>query len=660
MTIGLVVAAIGLAAGALCAPTLRKQYHLHRLNHADPSVRLDAMNTLAALAVRDPSVAEPLVDALLAESAQADSANRELIDAVAVWAVERSSVVRARVGQLLPVTDGASYLRLGRWLREAGEWSRDELSVGELVRWDRTRLASPHAATRVQALESLQAIGPDAGPFLDGVLPPLLKDRDEGVRTAAIATAAVCLDTVQDVEAVAVPALHDASSLVRREAVLDLALLGSCFVFRMLDGDGLDPQEQLLASAVFSRRGTPDAYRCALPFSSNSDPHLRRLAVWALGYGVGAKASDGRESHEALLSLLGDADPTVAARAAAALARWHCGPGAQSSLIAYCDWARPEARPAALLALGRCHRSPQDRQAAIEFLRGTLLQALRSGHSPIAAAAVESLGLLNDADYLRVMLDIVDEFEDQPMLQYAAAVAAVQIDQTAGFDALLNLCNSVHDETRELAALRISMLAEPPVEKLFDALQQGGDPQRGGAALALALCGRFELGPKQSLDDWLSDRLDNRSADFERSWQIRTNYLCARLLCGTTSMRQELDVYLLNRNVSRMGLFITLLHMGETLPLDALLLDNCGVDAQSFLFDARFIDVVSRYVPEALGWSGPFWQADAEVLATETDLLRHWWRIHRQRLRFVSSARQWRYPLSERDREFLSHGYRTD
>jgi len=647
------VAALGLAVGTLCAPTLRKHYHLRRLRDDDPQVRLDAMNTLAAIAVDDASVADPLVHALIHESDNADAPASQHIDIIAAWAIERSEAVHTGIGQALASAEDDRYLQLARWLRAAGKWGPDARTTRELVKRERLRLESPHATTRLQALEALEAIGPDAAPFLEDALPPLLQDPDEAVRVALITTAAVCLEPEKAADAVLLPAVDDASQHVQQQALITLGLVRPGALCRLLHERRFDAHTVLRASEAFLFAPVPGALEPAFDLLASDDPNVRALAAWTHGYEVGLGEEAGRATHAALVEMLVDDDQVVAARSAMALGRRRGTMEDVSPLIELSQHHSPDARLAALFALGQCARTPDARHTAVPHLRNVLLEALRSGESQIATAAVESLGYLDDRPYLDVMLDVVDEFEDQPMLQYAAATAAARIDEAAGSEAFLNLCSSLHDEVRELAALQIALLPDAPVERLIEALTEGGDPQRGAAALALGLCGVRQLAPGQPLDQWLAERLDTRSPDFEPSWQLRTYYLCARLLCGSESVRDDLDVYLLNRNVSRMGLFITLLHLGEKLPLDSLLLGDGAVDAESFLFDARFYEVIQRYAPEACGLHGFAWQDDAEVRTMHSDLLRRWWRVHRARCAFNEHVHRFFMPVPREALEAL-------
>ncbi|MFQ5491441.1 MAG: HEAT repeat domain-containing protein, partial [Phycisphaerae bacterium] len=293
-------------------------------------------------------------------------------------------------------------------------------------------------------------------------------------------------------------------------------------------------------------------------------------------------------------------------------------------------------RLAGLYALGRC-RFRSERGGEVEQrLREVLANSLNGGDIPTAVAVIEALGTVGDQRHVPLMLDVVDRFSDQPMLQYAAGRAAARLDREAGVEALMELCGSWHDEVRELAAWRISQMEPPPVERLMTGMQSGGDPLRGGAALALALCGVCELGVDEPLVPWLVRRFDTNDVAFELSWQIRANYLSARILCHDDTARADLEVYWLNRHVSRMGLYVALLASGDLLPMEALLGELPVVDVASFLRDAGFGEVLARYVPEAPRFA---WQEDEALRRYQVDRLRDWWRVFRHRLVFDGQRR---------------------
>ena len=631
----LLIATAGLAVGALATPVIRKHYHLHRLHDADDRVRLDALNTLAGIAVHDPSVAGPLVDALLAEADRsATPGSQAVIDDIAVWAVQRAGAVHQKVGDSLNAADDEHFLRLAGWLNRTGKWNPADRSMADLLRRERLRLASPQPETRLAALAVLQELGPHAAPLVDELDPQLLSDPDEQVRVEAAATAAICLNPAGAGQMM-VRLLDDPSPTVHREAMLNLGLLWSAADLQRLADTNAALAESTDPTVLWLLRQAPGAHQRAARALATTDPATRRMAAWTLGFAADAE----HDVCDTLVSLTRDADATVAARAAVALGRRSARLTDVAALIKLTEQPARNTRLAGICALGRCVLEPPAEQTALARLRELLADALRSGDNLVAAAAVEALGLRGDDPYLPVMLDIVDELDDQPMVQYAAALAAAQFDESAGFDALLTLCGSTTDELRSLAAFRISLLPNPPVDRLTKALLTGGDPLRGGAALALALCGLRQLDAGRSLNAWLAERLDPASDLFEPSWWIRADYVCARVLCGDPGARRDLDAYLLNANVSRTALFVTLLHCGETVPLDSLLTPNAAIDAESFLGDARFIDVLVRYVPQAPSF---WWQEDREVRRWQTDLLRRWWRVHRFRLTFNPDSRTFR------------------
>ncbi|MCH7813052.1 MAG: hypothetical protein IID40_03430, partial [Planctomycetes bacterium] len=591
----LAIATAGMLVGVLVAPIGRRHYHLNNLRQAEPHARLEAMNTLAGLAVADSAIATPLVDALLAEAGAGDPMSPEAVRTIAVWAIRRSPSVRRRVEALLADADDARFASLGDWLARAGHWRTSSRPIGQLVRRERLHLTSPSAGRRVAALTALERLGSEAGPLLGDALVTALGDAAESVRRAVVTTAAACLEPETAVATVLLPALEDASPAVRREAVIMLgfvrpAALETAFNTSMPVGD-----QEVERALLWATRHTPAGSIRALARLGDGSAELRRLAAWALGYATGPS----KPVEAVLVGLLGDDDPVTAARAAVALGRRRVALDDPAPLVALIETAEPQVQAAALFALGRCSTSAAARASAIAAARRSLETAIQTGRGAVAAAAVTALADLQDIAFLPVMGDLVAELADQPMLGYAAALAAGRLDASAGFEGLWELCASPVDEARELAVFRIGVSDASDWDRVRDGLLLGGDPLRGAAALALALGGRCRLTPDESLADWLVQRTDQKSPVFEPSWRMRAEYLGARLICGQTAAGDELDVYLLNENVSRMGLFVAALHTGDSAPMDWLLSDQDRIDVASFLGDARFIDVVAHYFPEA-------------------------------------------------------------
>jgi HEAT repeat protein len=589
------------------------------------------MNVLAGITVGDPGVAVPLIEALVSEAQAQDPTRREAVETIAVWCLERADAAHQRVGELLPGADDERFLLLADWLRRAGRWRRPDVAVSELARRETLRLQSGDVARRLAALEAMEQLGPDSGAFLGDLLPGLVLDPAESVRRAVMTTAAVCLHEDVAVRAVLLPALADRSPDVRQEAVTNLGILRPSVLAEEIRRIPLERDRGMETALLWALRWTLDGRDRAQAGLSNADPEVRRTATWVLGF-----APESDQVVDDLVSLLGDDDPIVAGRAAVALGRRDFQLTDGARLVALAETEPLDLRLAALYALGRCARAPDARASAIACLRRTVERAIQTGQGPVAAAAVESLGRLGDRPFLTVMLDIVDELYDQPMVQYAAACAALRLDESAGFGALLELCSSSTDEVRELAAFRISLLTDPDADRLLQALREGGEPLRGGAALALSLTGLCRISADEPLAPWLADRLDPNSPSFEASWRVRAEYLCARLVCGDEAARDELDLYLLNQNVSRVGLFVALLHRGQTEPLDLLLSEQSTLDAESFLAHARFVQVLARYLPAAPVFS---WHEDAGIRRMQTDRLRRWWRLMGHRVRFDRQTR---------------------
>jgi len=649
LALTLLIATAGLSAGVLSWPWLRARYHLARLHRDHTATRIDAMNRLAGIAIHDENVAGPLLEALLAEAQAAESGGVPAVDRIAVWSLQRAGAVRERADRLLASGDDGAFRTLAGWLHEAGHWTPAERTLPQRARWATLRLRNTDPQVRKAALESLQEIGPAAAASLRQALATVVAaDPDVSVRRLAATTVAACLQPgeasaiLASVLAAAATKSAGQHPTVRREAALLLGLLSATPAGQPLaiDIPDDDPDPAVRAALLWAGRGSAAADRRARAALGDPEPQVRRLAVWILGF----VSADDRAFAADLVDLLPDEDPVVRARAAIALGRRVTHLEKLSALIELSTGGTREGRLAALYALGRCARDDPTRQVAVQHLRETLEQALRSGDSPLAAAATESLGRLADTPYLPVFLDITDAFDEQPMLQYAAANAATAIEPANAADAWLPLCASPTDELRELAAFRISRLPDPPQAELTAAVLDEQAPLSGGAALALGLAGVCGWPNDPPLAALLAPRLDPASDQFETAWQVRANYLCAGLLCGDAGARRELDVYLLNAHVSRVGLFLTLLHTGDPAPGDALLSPGATIDAASFLCDARFADVLACYLP---GVPLPLWQEDEAIRRFQVDLLRLWWRVFRHRLTFDPAGR--RFVLPGRD-----------
>ncbi len=625
----LLIAAGGLAVGTLAAPALRKHHYLRQLRSPEPADRRQALNILAGIARNDAGVAGPLADALLAEGGKPDVVAPETVERIAAWAIERSDAVHRQLGHRLDTTDDERFQLVADWLRLAGRWTSEHREAGDLVRRAVLGFSDIDARQRVAALEDLQQLGPQAGPFLDDRLPMLLEDSSAAVREAAVVTSCVCLDRDAAAATVLVPALGDSAAGVCRAAVIGLGLLQPEASF----GADADYSDELVAEALlWGVARSAHGYQIAAASASDARAPVRAMAAWALGY---VPVAD--ESVAGVLGrLVEDEDPLVAARGLIALGRRGIKLDDVVTLVDRTGAESVDVRLAAVYALGRCAGSSGARKAAVTRLRGMLGDAIQQGEVTLATAAVESLGQLGDGPFLPVLLDMVEELSDLPLLQYAAACSALELDADAGAAALVVVCGADQDEARELAAFRLGRLAEPPVRMMSDALVQGGDPLRGGAALALALAGDCRAGPDEPLLPWLRARLQPADALFEHSWRIRCNYESARLLCGDSDAREELDLYLLNANVSRMGLYIALLETGDTLPLDSLCSESGAVDATSFIRAARFGEVLAYHFPRA---PGALWLEDAEIHRWQTERLADWWRVYRLRVRFDEQTR---------------------
>jgi hypothetical protein len=283
-----------------------------------------------------------------------------------------------------------------------------------------------------------------------------------------------------------------------------------------------------------------------------------------------------------------------------------------------------EPEVAAVYALGRCAELEP-----AESVRNVLEAGWDTGNGALIAVACEALAVLGDGSVLPLMHDIAFEETDQPMVQYVAAASALALDPAVGAEALLHLLDHPSDVICDLAALRLAAAAEPPVAALSDLLVQGNERSRASAALALAFAGRADLAVEgRPLKEWLADRTDPKSGRHEDQWKPHGYYLCARLVLGDRSVRDALDPFIRNANFPRIGLYAALLHAGDTLPMDLLLTRPGRLDVESFLRDARFIEIIRRYHPEAPTFD---WFEDEPIRRWQIGRLREYWRVRKAR-----------------------------
>jgi hypothetical protein len=100
------------------------------------------------------------------------------------------------------------------------------------------------------------------------------------------------------------------------------------------------------------------------------------------------------------------------------------------------------------------------------------------------------------------------------------------------------------------------------------------------------------------------------------------------VVLGDAAARDALDPFIRNENFPRLGLYAALLRAGDMLPMDLLLARESNVNVESFLRDARFIEIVREHFPDAPSFE---WFEDKDLRRWQVDRLRDWWSIHRWR-----------------------------
>lgn len=620
--VGMVVALTGLLGGVLVWPALRTAYYTHRAHDPDPAVRVAAINVLGALSVRDPDVAGRLVEAVLAERTEGTPTSRDAADRIAVWTLERSPAVRNEMGRRLADADDGLFLHIAGLLRRAGYWRRPERSLAELAKRETLRMIAPDPASRVAALDSLAALGPDVGPFIAGRVVEWLDDASPDVREAVIRTASICLDG-NGLRAVLEAALTDTAPGVRRESVIRSALAGINTPLALV-GDA-EPVVQLAAVWALGFRSQA---RCVPPLwwaFRRSTAEVRAMAAWSIGrQGSAAEYLPDDFAESAIAT-----DPVLAARTVVALGRLGRADRAYDVLERLVAHESAAVSQAAIFAIGTLSRASEDRKRALPFLRQLVEESLRDGQPARAAVAFEALARLGDQPFAPVMGDVAREFVDQPMLQLTAATCAVTLDRPIGASALLVLLDGDADAVCDLAARRLGTMANPPVEQLTELLAADDERVRASAALALGFAGAADAPVDgQRFDEWLRRRTDRASGVYESAWKPHGYYLCARVLLGDAAARDALDPFIRNENFPRLGLYAALLHVGDTLPMDLLLTRESNVDVESFLRDARFIEVIRERFPNAPSFD---WFEDEDLRRWQVDRLRDWWSIQRRR-----------------------------
>lgn len=617
LTWTLVAAAGAMGLGVIYGPALQRTYYLTRLNATDSDTRVDAMNHLAQLTRGHPDGAARLAEALIAEATQAESNEAATADEIAAWAVQHNESFRTALGTGLDSAQDQEFLIRAMWLDRVGDWRHPQRSFGELLRREHLRLQSPDPVERRIAIRAIARHRIDSTVDVGTAIKLATHDDTTDVRRYAAIAASICLGT--NAAPVLVDLLQDPQPPVRREAVLQLAHWAAGDLGAVADLVAHDADAGVRQAACWMLGQSTTAL--ALPVltqSAQTDPSepVRRMATW----GLGQLASGTVGVAPVLASLLSDTDEIVAWRAARGVARLPVRQIPTGALLTALADGHEDSRAAVATALGRCPPDLRIRDA----LGDALNPALSSRNWPLVLALLGGLAAHGDGESVRLMNGLASNEAVPPIYRLEAARLVSQIDAVRGRGCLRALMAEAPDEVRELAAWWLSRLA-PQLESA-----RSDDPvieAHGIEAWAMALAGACEHFPP--VDAGVNEPSSGEASEEGEpgeDWKAYGYELYARLLCGDEAARSQLDTYILNQHVSRVGIFVTLLEHGESLPLDLLLGDDPTVDVRSLLVDARVGEVLAYYQPDAPRVSH---QDDPALQRWQLARLRDFWQVHR-------------------------------
>ena len=612
LTWTLVAAAGAMGLGVIYGPALQRTYYLTRLDAADADARVDAMNHLAQLTRRHPDGAARLADALVAETIRGDFPGTVATDAIAAWAIQHNESLLTALGTGLAGAQDQAFLIRSTWLERAGDWRYPQRSFGELLRREHLRLQSPDPDERGVAIRAIVRHRIESTVDVHAAIVLATHDDTAEVRRVAALAASICLRT--NATPVLLALLHDPEPLVRRQAVLQLANweAGDSGAVADLAAHDVDADVREAACWALGRTAAPVALP-VLTQSARTDPSVsvRRMATWGLGQL--ANCLDG--VAPLLASLLSDTDEIVAWRAARGVTRLPAQEMPTDALLAALAGGHDESRVAAATALGYCPPDTRIRDAL-----GSVLNAASAKENwPLIVALLGGLGTHGDGQSVQLMTELVWNESVPPIHRLEAARRVSEIDGVRGRGCLRALMARAPDEVRELAAWWWSRLA-PQLEsaRIEDSVVESN----GIETWAMSLAGMCELLPRA--DDASIEV--SKEAESGEDWKAYGYELYSRLLCGDEAARPQLDTYILNQHVSRVGIYLTLLKHGESLPLDLLLGDDPTIDVRSLLVDARFGEVLAYYQPDAPRVSH---EDDPELQRWQLERLGEFWQVHR-------------------------------
>jgi len=201
----------------------------------------------------------------------------------------------------------------------------------------------------------------------------------------------------------------------------------------------------------------------------------------------------------------------------------------------------------------------------------------------------------------------------------------------------VRLLDSEADAVSNLAAIQLGRFKDPPLNRLGLQLIDGTERARASAALALAFAGADDADVDgDRFDEFLRRRTDPDSDLHEDAWKLHGYYLCARLVLANrgdasrsgaadeSDVRERLDIFIRNVNFPRVGLYAALMDVGDPLPMNLLLRRESTIDLESFLRDARFIEIIRHEYPAAPTFE---WFEDRALRRWQIDRLREWWAL---------------------------------
>ncbi len=659
------VAICGLLAGVIAWPAVRTAWYVRQVTSADPQRRIAALNTLGALCVSDGTAVDGFVAAVLAEPTVGTPESVALADEIAVWATRRSAAVAAGLGRRLDAVDDAVFMHVADLLGQAGLWRAPERSSHQLVRREALRLRSEDVESRLAALRVMAGYGTSVGEYAGEVVAVGLGDADVRVRVASVRTASLCLDPGPAGRLLA-GALGDPCAAVRREAAIRGALLGLSLPGAVLSD--VDPSVREAAAWAFGRDPRADGSAALVELTAH-DPDYRvaAMAAWAVAGAGGVRPGASPAGWvETLVACVAEASPRAEMLAARMMTT--CGRvGWSDAVIETLPLLEPGASgDLALATVFACGHVPQDsalHDTAVRSVRRVVESALQRGHGSLAAIGCEAAAALGDHAFVPALRRIAGAAIEQPMLAYTAADSALRLDREVGVRSLIRLMASTSDAVCDLAAIRLGRLNDPPVGRLVHQLVDGTERGRSSAALALALAGAADANVNgERFETFLERRTDAASDVHEAAWKPHGYYLCARLILAgrgaargddsragnrklaetgagagaartapgrdlsrspiDAELRRRLEPFIRSEHFPRVGLYAALLEAGDSLPMDLLFRRASTLDVESFLRDARFIEIIRYHYPAAPTFE---WFEDRALRQWQIDRLREWW-----------------------------------